>query len=114
MPDPDADAHLPLTQVVFHTLLCLVDEPLHGYAIAQEVERVTDGRVTLGPGTLYGCLHRLADLEYIEECGAPPDAADTERRRYYRLRDLGRAVLEAEARRLQEDVRLLRARKVIR
>lgn len=113
MPDTNLDAHLPLTPAVFHTLLCLVDEPRHGYAIAQEVEERTAGRVKMGPGTLYGCLHRLNGLDYIEECEAPA-VGDSERRRYYRLRELGRAVLQAEARRLADDVSLLRAKKVLR
>lgn len=109
----DLDAHLPLTPVVFHTLLCLLEGARHGYSIAQEVEERTAGRVKMGPGTLYGCLHRLNGLEYIEECEAPADVGDAERRRYYRLRDLGRAVLTAEAHRLEADVDLLRAKKVL-
>jgi len=107
------DAHLPLTVVTFHTLLCLVDGEMHGYAIAQEVEERTRRRVRMGPGTLYGTLHRLRDQGYIRECAAPREA-DSERRRYYELTTLGRDVLDAEAERLAGDVRLLRAKKVLR
>ncbi len=103
----------PLTPVVFHTLLCLVDDEMHGYAIAQEVEERTGGGVKMGPGTLYGSLHRLRETGYIEECGAPR-GVDRARRRYYRLTALGRSALEAEAARLQGEVQLLRAKKVIR
>lgn len=113
MSELDLDDHLPLTPVVFHTLLCLVESARHGYSIAQEVEERTAGRVKMGPGTLYGCLHRLNGLDYIEECDAPAGAEDTERRRYYRLRELGRSVLAAEAHRLEADVDLLRAKKVL-
>ena len=103
----------PLTPVVFHTLLSLVDGEMHGYAIAQQVEERTAKAVKMGPGTLYGSLHRLRELGHIQECDAPGDAG-TERRRYYRLTDLGRTVLEAEAGRLEGEVRLLRAKKVLR
>lgn len=113
MNEVDLDEHLPLTPVVFHTLLCLVEGSRHGYAIAQEVEDRTGGRVKMGPGTLYGCLHRLNGLELIEECDAPPGAGEAERRRYYRLSDRGRHVLEAEARRLEQEVKLLRSKKVL-
>ncbi len=103
----------PLTPVVFHTLLCLVDGEMHGYAIAQQVEERTGGSVKMGPGTLYGSLHRLRELGYIDECdGASGVYRDP--RRNYRLTALGRDVLEAEAVRLEGEVRLLRAKKVIR
>jgi len=102
----------PLTPVVFHTLLCLVDGEMHGYAIAQQVEERTGGSVRMGPGTLYGSLHRLREIGYIEECDAAGAAG--ERRRYYRLAALGRDALEAEAARLQGEVRLLQAKKVLR
>jgi len=114
MSDVDLDDRLPLTPVVFHTLLCLVDGARHGYAIAQEIEERTGGSVKMGPGTLYGCLHRLNGLDYIEECSAPSGAEDAERRRYYRLREEGRTALTAEARRLEADVDLLRRKKVLR
>ena len=107
------EEQLPLTAVTFHTLLCLIDGPMHGYAIARQIEERSGQRIRMGPGTLYGSLHRLRELDYIEEC-EPPDGGESERRRYYRLTDYGRQVLEAEAQRLAEDVRLLRSKKVIR
>lgn len=113
MSEVDLDEHLPLTPVVFHTLLSLVEGRRHGYAIGQEVEQRTAGRVKMGPGTLYGCLHRLDGLDFIEECEPPSEAGDSERRRYYRLSDRGRQVLEAEARRLEQEVRVLRSKKVL-
>lgn len=116
MPEEAADEiadELPLTPVVFHTLLCLLDGKLHGYAISQVVEQETDGRVKMGPGTLYGCLHRLADRGHIEECQPPTDVGDTERRRYYRLSPSGRQLLEAEGKRLSGEVRLLRSKKLL-
>lgn len=94
---------LPLTPVVFHTLLCLANGASHGYAIAQEVERVTDGRVRMGPGTLYGTLQRLEDLGLIRESGTPPktEGAHADRRRYYAITPAGRHAARAELDRLE-------------
>lgn len=100
---------LPLTPVVFHTLLSLVGGASHGYAIAREVEERTDHHVRMGPGTLYGSLARLVAAGLIEECDEDPGS----RRRRYRLNDRGRQVLELEARRLESDVEALRAKKVL-
>lgn len=105
-PDP-----APLSPTVFHTLLCLVDGEMHGYAIAQTVEERTSGAVKMGPGTLYGALHRLCETGYIEECEGPEGGS--ERRRYYRLTSAGREVLEADGARLAGDVKLLRAKGII-
>jgi DNA-binding PadR family transcriptional regulator len=97
--------HLPLTPAVFHILLALADRERHGYAIMQEVEETTRGRVAMGPGTLYGTLKRLLRSGWIEESDERPDPAiDDRRRRYYRLTDLGRRVVAAEAARLEEAV----------
>lgn len=94
---------LPLTPVVFHTLLCLAAGASHGYALAQEVERVTDGRVKMGPGTLYGTLQRLLEQGLIREAAGPRsgEGVHAHRRRYYALTDRGRAVARAELRRLE-------------
>lgn len=109
--DRGLDELLPLTPVVLHILVALADGPGHGYAVAQEVERVTDGRVRMGPGTLYGGLQRMRDDGLIEETENPgEDAAHADRRRYYRLTDLGREALRAEAGRLARTVDLVRAR----
>lgn len=101
----------PLTPVVFHTLLTLVDGASHGYAIARAVEERTGNSVRMGPGTLYGTLSRLSAGGLIEECAGDGNAA--ERRRCYRLTDQGREVLEREGLRLQGDVDLLRAKNVL-
>ena len=96
---------LPLTPTVFHILLALVDREKHGYAIMQEVEEHTGGRIRLGPGTLYGSLDRLLAAGFIEECAAPSkDSAFRERRRYYRLTTSGRVALQQETHRLKSAV----------
>jgi len=107
----DVERFLPLTPVVFEMLLALASADQHGYTVMQEVERRTDGRIVLHPGTLYRALGRLLDTGLIEELDERPDE-DDERRRYYRLTPLGRAVARAEADRLAAQVtaarRLLR------
>ncbi len=105
---------LPLTAVAFEILLTLSDGDAHGYHVMQEVERRTNGAITLHPGTLYRALARLMDEQLIDELDAKPASRDDERRRYYTLTKLGRAVLEAEAARLDQQVREARARRLIR
>src|SRR6266581_1510371 len=94
---------LPLTPAVFHILLALASEDRHGYAIMRHVTATTDGRIKMGPGTLYGTVKRLLAARLIEESDERPDPAmDDERRRYYRLAGLGERVLKAEALRYAE------------
>jgi len=105
---------LPLTPAVFHVLLALTDGERHGYAIMQEVAQSTEGRIKMGPGTLYGTLKRLLESELIAECEARPDPRlDDERRRYYRLTGIGEQVVRAEARRYADIVALARGKKLI-
>ena len=111
--DPSGEELLPLTSVVFHTLLALARGPRHGYAIAREVEEVTDGRVKMGPGTLYGSLQRLRDRGLIAETEAPErseDAVHGDRRRYYELTPLGRTALRLEGERLARAAHLVQSR----
>jgi DNA-binding PadR family transcriptional regulator len=102
---------LPLTPVALNVLLALADGECHGYGIMLEVKEMTDGRVRLGPGTLYGAIKRLKEGGVIEESGQRPDpgeAPDDERRRYYRLTGFGGGVLAAEVERLDGLVRAAR------
>ena len=92
---------LPLTPAVFHILLALADGEKHGYGIMQEVARITDGTMQMGPGTLYGTIKRLLEAGLVEESDERPDPAlDDERRRYYHLTADGERVAQAEAKRL--------------
>ena len=105
---------LPLTPAVFHILLALADGEKHGYAIMQEVETLTDGKIRLGPGTLYGSIKRLLAGELIEESDQRPDPElDDERRRYYRLTDFGQRVVKEEAERLLHLVRQAKLKKLL-
>src|SRR5437870_561588 len=105
---------LPLTAPVFHILLALAEEERHGYGIMQDVARQTDGALQLGPGTLYGCLKRMLAAGLVEESGERRDPAlDDERRRYYRMTDLGQLVVRAEAQRLANAVFAARAKRLL-
>ncbi|MBF8257461.1 MAG: PadR family transcriptional regulator, partial [Anaerolineales bacterium] len=104
----------PLTPAVFHILLALADGEKHGYAIMQEVEEVTEGKVQMGPGTLYGSIKRMLAAGLIEESDDRPDPMlDDERRRYYRPTGLGRNVLRQETERMAELMALARRKRVL-
>jgi DNA-binding PadR family transcriptional regulator len=94
-----------LTPAAHHILLSLLRGELHGYAIMQEVERLTEGGMRLGPGTLYTTLPKLLDAGLVEESAHKPVEGDDERRRYYRLSTRGRAAGAEETQRLQRLVR---------
>jgi len=95
--------YLPLAPATLHILLSLAGEKMYGYAIMQEVARQSEGRVKLGPGTLYDNLQRLMKQGLVEEV-AGRSAEDNSRRRYYRLTGMGRGVLTAEIDRLRDVV----------
>lgn len=110
----EPEAFLPLTPAVFHILLALADRERHGYGIMQDIAERTNGTVRMGPGTLYGSIKRMLADGLIEESGERPDPElDDERRRYYRLTELGRRVLQAEARRLDQLLRIAQAKHVL-
>ena len=108
---PAVDVFLPLKPHWFHVLLSLSGQDQHGYGIMQEVLERTDGKVRLWPATLYGTLKRLMEEGLIEESAVrPAEDLDDARRRYYRLTRLGRRVLAAESERLEDLVRIIRAK----
>jgi len=104
----DAKRFLPLSPQQFQILLALADAERHGYGIILEIAERTAGAMRLGTGTLYTALARLAEDRLIADSPRRPPAADDERRRYYRLTPLGRAVLRSEAARLDALVRQAR------
>jgi DNA-binding PadR family transcriptional regulator len=110
----EPETFLPITSAAFHILLALAKGERHGYAIMQDVTASTAGKLRLGPGTLYGTIKRLLADGLIIEAGDRPDAALTdERRRYYRLSDLGLRVASAEAERLERLVGIARERRLL-
>lgn len=104
----------PLTPTVFHIMLALADGEKHGYSIMKDVEKQTEGRMKLGPGTLYGSIKRMLAAGLIEESDERPDPAlDDERRRYYRLSDLGNRSLAEESKRLEHAVAVARQKQIL-
>lgn len=103
----------PLPAAAFQILLALSDGDLHGYAIMRQVEEQTDGKVRLGPGTLYSSIQALLEEGLIEEVTDPSDEG-SERRRLYRLTSNGKKVARAEAERLAGILRVARAKKILR
>jgi|SRR5215469_7828222 len=87
----------PLTPAVLHILLALSTGERHGYGIMKQVEADSQGKVTMGPGTLYGSIARMMEARLIRESAKRVDSemAD-ERRIYYTLTGAGRAALAAE------------------
>ena len=105
----------PLPSAAFQILLSLADEDLHGYGIMRQVAEQTDGRMRLGPGTLYSSLQTLLEEGCIEEVDAREDTKlGDERRRYYRLTRAGRKLARSEAERLADLLRVARAKKMFR
>jgi DNA-binding PadR family transcriptional regulator len=99
--DPQLDAHLPLTPLSCHVLLSLADDERHGYGIMKEIEQITATKGSTATGPVYLAAQRLLEAGLIEESDKRPDPEfDDQRRKYYRLTDLGRRVAAAEVERM--------------
>jgi len=85
--------HLPLSEATYYVLAAL-HEPLHGYALMQKVEAMSEGNVVIGPGTLYGAFATLEKQGLIEK------VSEIDRRKTYALTNKGRLVLAEQVRRL--------------
>lgn len=96
--DIDFGKLLPLSEASYYVLAAL-DEPLHGYALMQKVESMSQGNVIIGPGTLYGAVGTLEKQGLIEK------VSEEERRKTYALTSKGRQVLAEQVRRLAIMVR---------
>ena len=105
---PEVSQFLPLSPAALHILLALAGEDLHGYGIMQEIARQSAGSYKMGPGTLYDNLKKLLRLGLVEEAAGRSVRDDT-RRRYYRLKAMGRGVLSAEVERLEGVLREARS-----
>lgn len=104
---PPVDSMLPLSAPMFHILIALGDEAMHGYAVMQGIDERSGGQVRLLPGTLYSTIKKMLALQLLEEVDAPADAeSEDARRRYYRATGFGREVRAAETDRLSMLVRL--------
>jgi DNA-binding PadR family transcriptional regulator len=110
----EAGTYLPLRPVEFQVLLSLAQGERHGYGIMQETLALSDGTTVLEPGTLYRALRRMLQAGLVAESARRPDPdSEDERRRYYRLTDLGRRVASAEAERMQRLVSTARASRLL-
>ena len=87
------EKYLPLSEATFYIMMALV-EPMHGYAIMQQVEEVSKGMVKIGPGTLYGAFSTLEKEGLIEM------VSEENRRKNYLLTDKGKHVLALQAERV--------------
>jgi DNA-binding PadR family transcriptional regulator len=105
----------PLPSVAFQILLALADNPLHGYAIMRQIEDQTEGRMRLGPATLYGSIQTLLEAGLIADVDAPvDDESGDERRRHYGITGAGRKIACEEAEGLARVLRVARAKKILR
>ncbi|GEL97930.1 PadR family transcriptional regulator [Cellulomonas terrae] len=95
-----------MSEQAYYVLLSLAEEPRHGYGVVQAVKDLSDDRVRLGAGTLYGILDRLVEAGYAEASGEV--VVDGRLRRYYRLTRDGMAALAAETARLTDLASLAR------
>ena len=105
--------NVPLTPAVFHILLALSSGERHGYGIMKQVETDSQGKVSMGPGTLYGSLKRMLDAGLVRESDKRVDPEmDDERRIYYQITGVGVKALEAELERYQRIVTIAQQRKL--
>jgi len=105
----------PLPSAAFQILLALADSDLHGYGIMRQVEEQTNGRMRLGPGTLYSSIQAMLGEGLIEEVnGSSDQETGHERRRFYRLTSSGRKLARTEAERLAELLRVARVKKILK
>jgi DNA-binding PadR family transcriptional regulator len=105
---------IPLTPAVFYILLALAGGDKHGYEIMKRVKQDSAGQIKMGTGTLYGSIKRMLADGLIAEAGERPDPAlDDERRRYYRLTNLGRRAFTAELQRYAQVVALAEQRRLL-
>lgn len=95
----------PLSPAVFHILLALSGGERHGYSIMKQVSEDSEGRVKMGPGTLYGSLKRMLDAGLVRESGERPDPEiSDERRIYYGITGSGESALQTEIERYERAV----------
>jgi len=112
--DAEVEALVPLPRLAFQILLALAKGEGHGYAIAKEVERNTDGRTKPSTGSLYLSMEKLHTQALIEEAERRPDDSNRDaRRRYFRITHLGRRVARAETERMLRLVNLARERDLL-
>lgn len=107
------NSNLPLTETTFYILLSLSFSPRHGYAIMKDVQELSDDRILLSTGTLYGAIKRLLDQAWIIRLDSESvGEVDGRGKKVYQLTDQGRRILQAEIERLEKLVQKARLRSV--
>ena len=97
--------------IEFQILLALAGRERHGYGIMKQVETDSQGKVKMGPGTLYGSVGRMMEAGLIRESDKRVDSEmDDQRRIYYELTDAGRLALEAELERYRSVMTVAKGR----
>jgi len=104
------DTNLPLREPTFLILLSLASGPKHGYAILKEVDILSEGRVKMSTGTLYGAIERLLEQGWIQRADDPIPNETNRERKAYELTELGHKILSAEIKRLQKLVSVAKSR----
>ena len=102
----DNKGSLPLREATFLILLSMAARPKHGYAIMKDIEMLSEGRVKLSTGTLYGAIKRLLNRGWIRRVARSREGESTRVRKEYELTALGRRILEAEVERLNSLIRI--------
>lgn len=109
-------SYTPLTPAVLHILLVLSKEERHGYGIMKQVELDSQGKVTMGPGTLYGSLGRMMDADLIAESTKKTDpmldSSSAERRIYYKITSQGLKALAVELQRYKDVVAVAKEKRL--
>jgi len=111
VPQLDARATIPLTEPVLLILMGLSDKPRHGYAVLKDIEALTNGRVRLSTGTLYGALRRLSRDKWIERFEQDDKSRE---KQAYKLTPAGRRELQLELSRMNELLQVASMRHVDR
>lgn len=86
--------YVPMTETGFYILFSLQEE-MHGYNIGQYVKEITGGQVSISPGTMYGTLSKM------EKDGLIDFIREEEKRKYYKINDLGQRILNLELKRIE-------------
>lgn len=94
---PESSERGALTEVVFYIMLSLYS-PMHGYGIKQNVLELSNNRVNLGPGTLYGAINTLLEKSWIQFIPGEKES----RKKEYQITELGKSILKDEIIRLEE------------
>ena len=94
MTDKIRRVYVPMTETGFYILFCLMEE-MHGYSITQKVKKLTDGEVVITPGTMYGSLSKM------EKDGLIRFVREDEKRKLYKITELGEEILDLEINRIK-------------